>query len=249
LAFHRNLTVNNQIELSTQNGKELFPVLGVFYDYTSSHGLILMPLSLYQELWLDNGISALGLYRKAQTDSQQLADQIRQLSSRYGISANTALTTQHSLRITANQEIKEISLAIFDRTFTITHVLRLLSVLVAFIGILSALMALQLERSNEFALLRATGATPNEVKRIIYLQTGAMGSYAGILAIPLGYLMSRLLIDVINLRSFGWSMQHQLSATILLEGVALALVAALLAGIYPARRAAQLSIARSLREE
>ena len=110
-------------------------------------------------------------------------------------------------------------------------------------------MALQLERSREFALLRATGATPNEVKRIIYLQTGAMGIYAGILAIPLGYLMSRLLIDVINLRSFGWSMQHQLSVTVLLEGVALALVASLLAGIYPARHAARLSIAQSLREE
>ena len=249
LAFHRKLAVNDQIELSTHSGKELFSILGVFYDYTSSHGLILMPLSLYQERWQDGAISALGVYRKISIDSQQLADQIRQLSSRYGIAENTALTAQHSLRITANQEIKEISLAIFDRTFTITHVLRLLSILVAFIGILSALMALQLERSREFALLRATGATPNEVKRIIYLQTGAMGIYAGILAIPLGYLMSRLLIDVINLRSFGWSMQHQLSVTVLLEGVALALVASLLAGIYPARHAARLSIAQSLREE
>lgn len=249
LAFHHELSINDQLTLRNEQGNMSFTVLGIFYDYTSSHGLILMPLPLYQKLWQDNSISALGIYRDQGVDSLALVDQIKQLSRRHSLKPENVTLPQAKLRITDNAEIKKSSLAIFDRTFTITHVLRLLSVLVAFVGTLSALMALQLERTAEFALLRATGATPQEVKRIIYLQTGMMGLFAGILAIPLGYLMSMLLIDVINLRSFGWSMGHHLSLNILFEGVALAVFASLLAGVYPAKHAASLAIAQSLREE
>ena len=76
-----------------------------------------------------------------------------------------------------------------------------------------------------------------------------MGAFAGLLAIPLGYMMSSLLIDVINLRSFGWSMAQQIPFTVIIEGFALAVIAALLAGIHPARHSTRLNIAQALREE
>ena len=61
--------------------------------------------------------------------------------------------------------------------------------------------------------------------------------------------MSDVLIDVINKRSFGWSMQHFLPSGVLLEAIVLALVAALLAGIYPAFKSARVNPSRALREE
>lgn len=243
LAYHRNLKTGDRLKLHASQGEVGLPVLGVFYDYTSSHGLIIMPHQLYRQLWNDDSISAVGLYGAENIKPQQLLDQVRQISGHYAHHRNSAI------QIRANSEIKATSLAIFDRTFTITHVLRLLSVVVAFIGILSALMALQLEKTSEFALLRATGATPSEVSRIILIQTGVIGLFAGILAIPLGFLMSNLLIDVINLRSFGWSMQHIVSGQSLLEGMSLAIIAALLAGLYPALHASRLPIAQALRDE
>ena len=121
--------------------------------------------------------------------------------------------------------------------------------IIAFVGILSALMALQLERAKEIAVLRAQGLTPGEVWRLVQTQTGVMGLIAGVLALPVGVAMALLLILVINLRSFGWSMDVHVDAAILLQALGLAVAAALIAGIYPAYRMATISPAGALREE
>ena len=145
--------------------------------------------------------------------------------------------------------LREGSLTVFDRTFRITQVLRILAGIVAFLGILSALLALQLERIRESGLLRALGYTPGQVARHTLVQTTALGITAGLLAIPLGLVLAYLLVFVINQRSFGWSMGFTVLPADLLGGIALATVAALLAGLYPARRLSATNIAESLRYE
>jgi len=117
------------------------------------------------------------------------------------------------------------------------------------VGTLSALLAMQLERMREYALLRATGMTVQEVAAMIGIQTVVLGVLAGLFAMPLGLLISEVLIDVINRRSFGWSMLYSLPMSVLLEALMLATVAALLAGIYPALRVAAVSPAQALRDQ
>tara|TARA_B100001750_G_C15070031_1_gene380700 strand:- start:262 stop:486 length:225 start_codon:yes stop_codon:yes gene_type:complete len=72
---------------------------------------------------------------------------------------------------------------------------------------------------------------------------------AGLLAVPLGIVMAVLLVFIINQRSFGWSMDLLVQPAPLLLGVAVAIAAALLAGIYPATRAGRRSVSTQLREE
>ena len=84
--------------------------------------------------------------------------------------------------------------------------LRWLATLVAFVGVLSALMALTLEREREVAVLRAQGMTGREVWGLVEFQTGAIGLLAGLLALPLGLAMALALIHVVNRRAFGWTM-------------------------------------------
>ena len=110
-----------------------------------------------------------------------------------------------SVLVRSNRTLRETSLAVFDRTFTITIVLRLLATLVAFVGVLSALMALQLERAREIAVLRASGVTGAQVLGLVSSQTGVMGLIAGLLAMPLGTVLALVLVLVINRRSFGWT--------------------------------------------
>jgi putative ABC transport system permease protein len=148
-----------------------------------------------------------------------------------------------------NAELRAASLAVFDRTFTITRVLQVLVGLVAFLGILSALQALQLERVRETAVLRAVGWVPRQLRALVLAQTGLLGVAAGIFAMPLGIALAGLLVFVINRRAFGWTMSFEISAGELLQGVLLALVAALLAGVYPAWRTSRRPVAQDLREE
>jgi putative ABC transport system permease protein len=151
--------------------------------------------------------------------------------------------------IRSNRALRETSLRVFDRTFTITTVLRILAIVVAFIGVLSALMALELERRREMGVLRATGMTPPQLGGFVTLQTGLMGAIAGLLALPLGYALAYVLVFVINKRSFGWTLQLSVSPEILLQALALAVGAALLAGLYPAWSMARARPATALRDE
>jgi putative ABC transport system permease protein len=154
-----------------------------------------------------------------------------------------------SIWLSNNAELRAASLAVFDRTFTITRVLQVLVGLVAFLGILSALQALQLERVRETAVLRAVGWLPRQLRVLVVAQTGLLGLAAGLFAMPLGIALAGLLVFVINRRAFGWTMNFQLDSGELLQGLLLALAAALLAGFYPAWRTSRRPVAEDLREE
>jgi len=237
-AYRHGLGVGSRLALRTERGEHTFPVAGVYADYGSDQGVVSMSRRTYQRYWDDQAISALGIYATPGADLEAL---IQDLRARAG--------ARQSVLIRSNRSLRETSLEVFDRTFTITVVLRLLATLVAFVGVLSALMALQLERAREVAVLRASGLTGGQVWALVSSQTGVMGLIAGLLAIPLGILLALVLILVINRRSFGWTLQVHLDPMILAQALLLALTAALLAGLYPAWRMARTSPALALRED
>jgi len=238
-AWHHHTRTGDPITLFTARGPKAFRVGGIFRDYRSSAGMLVMDRDTYARLWADPGISTVGVYLERDADLPRVLTAIRTALDDLG----------PGLRIRSNREIRQQSLAIFDRTFTITRVLRLLAVGVAFIGILSSLMAMQLERAQEHALLRAMGVTRAQIFALVGLQTGLMGLIAGLLSLPLGWVLSEILIQVVNRRSFGWSMASRLPLDPLWQALLLALAAALLAGLYPAWRVSRTEPAQGLREE
>ena len=235
---HR-LKVGDTLALSTDSGPVSLPVAGVFFDYRSDQGLIVIHRNLYERLWKDRLHTSLGLYLKPGVALEAVRGQVERVLA----------DIRQPLQVRSNREIRDASLETFERTFAITQVLRLLAVGVAFVGILSALMAFQYERRREIAVLRATGLTPAQAGGLVLLQTGFMGLTAGLLSIPLGLAVALSLVRVINVRSFGWTMDLTVPPVHLAAAVGLALFAALLAGLYPARRAMVTPPAVSLREE
>jgi putative ABC transport system permease protein len=238
LAHQRGLSPGDALELRTDTGVQRFAVAGVFYDYESGPGKVLMPRSLFDRFWIDRSVGAIGLYLADGAAAEEVMARLR-----------GSLGGEQRVLIRSNRDVRRVSLEIFDRTFTITSVLRLLAVMVAIAGILSALMAVQLERARELAVLRAVGVTPGQLRAMVLLQTGFLGLTAGILAVPTGLVLAVMLIEVINTRSFGWSMQMLIPPGPLVGAVVLSLGAALLAGAYPAWKMSQASPAEALREE
>jgi putative ABC transport system permease protein len=237
-SFHRNVRQGDTVRVATDKGPRDFRVVGVYFDYGSDVGTVLMPRATYNQHFDDRGISGLALYAAPGQDVDALVARVLERAG----------DTQF-LNVRPNRALREGSMEVFDRTFTITHVLRLLAIGVAFIGVLSALMALQLERAREFAVLRATGLTPGQLWGLVSLQTGLLGLLAGLFAVPLGVALASVLVYVINQRSFGWTLQLEVTPGILAQAVLLALVAAALAGLYPAWRMARANPAMALREE
>ncbi|NJM05436.1 FtsX-like permease family protein [Candidatus Gracilibacteria bacterium] len=238
LAYRSGLGIGDVLPLRTERGMHDFPIVGVYYDYTSDRGVIRMSYTAYREFWDDAAISSLALYVQPGVDVEGFVAELRE---RFG--------AREELVIGSNVALRTGTLAIFDRTFAITAVLQLLATIVAFIGILSALMALQLERARELGMLRANGLTPGQLWGLVLSQTGLMGLTAGLLALPLGVALALVLVYVINRRSFGWTLDLALDPLLFVQALGVALVAALLAGIYPALKMARTSPALALREE
>lgn len=237
-AFHRGLTVGDSVELRAPAGSTALEILGVYYDYGSDRGAMVVPRRLYDRLYDDSGITSLGLFLAPGADSRRVVADLL-----------TRVTEERTVIARTNDTLRAASLEVFDRTFEVTAVLRLLAFIVAFVGVLSALLALELERVRELGVLRALGLTPGQVSRLVVTQTGLMGLVAGLLALPMGIVLSVVMIHVVNKRSFGWTLDMEIGPEVLAQAVGLALVGALLAGLYPAWRMSHTSPAEALRGE
>jgi putative ABC transport system permease protein len=227
-----------QVTLQTDQGARTFPVAGIYYDYASSQGVVMLALPLYRELWQDPAITALALRLTEGADPDQVTAELQD-----------ALAPVQALQVRPNQALRDEALVIFDRTFAITGALQLLATLVAFIGVLSALLSLMLDKQRELGILRAVGLTGRQLWRLVSLETGLMGAVAGLLAMPTGFALALILIYIINRRSFGWTLQMQLAPEPFIQALVVAVVAALLAGIYPAYRMTRMAAADAMRFE
>jgi putative ABC transport system permease protein len=226
LANRLNLPARGgEIELYTNNGLQTFPVAGIYYDYASSQGTVSMWLENYRQLWNDEEITAAALVLEPGVDPDQSAEILRR-----------ALAGEQQLLVRPNQALREDTLVIFDRTFEITGALQLMTTIVAFVGVLGALMSLQLDKQRQLGILKAIGLTSKQLWGLIALETGLMGAVAGLLAMPTGYVLAIILIYIINRRSFGWTLQMFVTLDPFLQALMVAVVAALLAGLYPAIR-------------
>lgn len=225
-----------ELSLYTSQGLGTFPIAGIYYDYASSQGKVIMSLEIYQQIWADQRISAAALILEPGVDARSLAESLK-----------IQLAAEQSLLIRANQDLRATTLEVFDRTFAITGALQLMTTVVAFIGVLSAMMSLQLDKQRQLGILKAIGLTARQLWQLITLETGLMGAVAGILAMPTGYILALILVYIINRRSFGWTLQMHITPEPFVQALVIAVLAAFLAGLYPASRIIQRNTAEAIR--
>lgn len=237
-ARRSGLSLGDTITLPSASGSVQFDIAGTFRDYTSDQGVIALNMDRFRRDWRTRRIDGLGLTAMPGVDPGDLRREV-----------DRTIGDVRGVRVRTNSEIRSASLEIFDRTFTITRVLQFLVGIVAFLGILSALQSLQMERVREVAILRALGWVPGQVRRLVIGQTAVLGLMAGMLAIPLGMVLAVILIRVINVRAFAWTMKFDLDPSVLAQGILLAAAAAVIGGVYPAWRSARRRPATDLREE
>jgi putative ABC transport system permease protein len=237
LANRYDIEVGDELTVQTDRGPQRFPVVGISVDF-DVNPVIIVHDPIYRQWWDDDAISGMGLFVTPDRDVDEMVVELRR-----------AFGSRAELLITSNRGMRNNALEVFDRTFAITIALQILATIVAFIGILSTLMSLQLERVREIGVLRATGMTQRQLWRLSLFETGLIGASAGLLAMPVGYLLAIILIYIINLRSFGWTLEMQLDPMEFLQAFLVALGAALAAGLYPAWRMGRIAPAEAVRAE
>jgi putative ABC transport system permease protein len=134
-------------------------------------------------------------------------------------------------------ELRSVSLRIFDRTFAVTYALEAAAVIIGLLGLSSLFGTLVLARRREFGMLRHVGMTRAQIGAMLAFE-GALVSALGLAAgLALGWLVSLVLIHVVNRQSFHWTMDLHVPWTSLAAFVLAMLALATMTALASGRRA------------
>jgi putative ABC transport system permease protein len=212
----------DRVTIATSRGPATLSVAGVYYDYASEHGVIMIDRSLYLRLFNDRTINSLGIYIDAPDPQRsRVLDEVKQLSRKWG------------LPFTSREQFHKRILGIFDNTFAATRSMRIIAVIVAFFGIAGALMTLFVERQKEFGIYRALGFTTGDVAWITAAESLGIGLISFFMSTVVGTIFAFILIRVINRQSFNWTIFYHLTPQPYLVGALTAIAASIAACAYP----------------
>ncbi len=195
-SFSRRFEVKagDTITLEGIQGPETFKVIAVFYDYTTEHGLVMMDRTTYLKTFGDRRLNNIGIFIDPdEPRRRELLEEIRRKAEARGLPARSG------------SQLHQNILDVFDNTFAITRSMRAIAIIVAFFGIAGALLTLFIERSREFGIYRALGFSTGQVARMTLIEGLEMGLISYFLSTGVGTVLAVLLIKVINLRSFNWT--------------------------------------------
>ena len=223
-----HVRTGDTITLALGGAQRRFTVWGIYYDYASERGYIIMDRRTLLKYLPDPHPSNLAVYVRPGFD----AGQVRRDVERIAAPRNVLVFPSAALRREA--------IRTFDRTFAITYALEAVAIAVAVMGVAGSLLALVYDRRREIGLLRFLGASTGQVRKLIVFEAGFVGLFASALGVVLGVLLGLLLIFVINKQSFGWTIQLHWPVQLMLYALSGVYVATLLAALYPARVATRL---------
>jgi putative ABC transport system permease protein len=219
------------LQLATAHGDKPFEVTGVYYDYAADRGVIAMDRQTFVRHFGDQAPTSVAAYLREDADPEQVRREILE-----------GLDEGHRAFIYTNRALRAEVLRIFDSTFAITYALELIAIVVAMLGVAATLLTLVLERRRELTMLRLIGAARRQVQRVVVIEAALIGASSMTIGLVTGLALSLLLVYVINVQSFGWTIQFRVPVAFLVQ-VSVAVVAATaLAGFLPARRATRMVV-------
>jgi len=237
-SLRHHVKAGDCLKLSTPRGEKEFLISGVFYDYSSDWGMILLEKRLFQALWKDETLHSAGIYLKEGVSQETFKALIRERYSK-----------PYRLFVVSHRELRKEVLKIFDQTFAITYALEFIAIIVAILGIINSLNALIIERQRDIGILRAVGTFRRQIRKTTLIEAGMIGFFSHIFGLICGVLLSILLVYVINKQSFGWTIQFSIPIWSLIQSWLVVMVTSIGAGLIPSRRAAQMNMVESLRME
>jgi len=239
-SFARNFNVGpgSVVELEGTRGPEGLRVEAVFYDYSAEHGLVMMDRNTYIRLFDDRTINSVAVFIEPGTpEKEAILAEVKKMAF------------ARNLPVFTRAQLHGNILGVFDSTFAVTRSMRIMAIIIAFFGIMGALMTLFIERQRDFGILRALGFSTGQVASMTLLEAVGMGLVSFILAAIAGTILAFLLIKVINLRSFNWTIFYYFQWQPYLFTAITALLASVGAALYPIWKVGRTYPQMQIREE
>ena len=231
-SLKHGMQVGDSVDLPTPRGPVPFRIAAVYFDYSNDRGLVVLDRQTFERHYGARRPAGLSVYLDADADPVAVRDEIL-----------AELGPDRQVFINTNSALRGEVLRIFDSTFAITYALEAIAIVVSMFGVAATLLTLALERKPEIAMLRLVGAERRHMRRMIMIEAGVLGIVSQAIGLVVGLALSAILIYVINVQSFGWTIQFHIPGVFLAQSSLVILVAMVLSGLYPARLAGRFAMA------
>jgi putative ABC transport system permease protein len=231
----QNKKTGDTVELNTPTGKIDFKIVGIVSDYASPEGVIYMSRDNYKKYWKDTLVTSFVM----NIDQGYTLEQVR-------ANIDRKIGKKWNVVTISNAEFKAQMGEAVDRTFAYTKAIEFIALLVGLLGLLNTLLISVLERTREIGMIRAVGGTRNQISNMILLESLLQGVFGSIVAILLGSYVGKLFVEYGLTTTLGWIIEFHFPKESVLQTLFTGILVAMLAGILPARKAANLEITESL---
>lgn len=230
--------VGEKLRFDTPTGAREFTVAAIILDYASDQGAGLIDRRWFVEYWQDALVDTVDFVLEEGAALEPVEEEVKK-----------RLGPKRSLFIVSAAELRREIQRVLDDSIAVFRSTELIALWVALLGVVGAMLAAVLDRTREIGVLRAIGASRGQVARFVVAEAAFLGLTAavgGVLAgVPIGFVF----VHSVGLHGTGWLFEYYFPAAAALRVSGLVILTAALAGLWPGRRAARLSVTEALAYE
>lgn len=237
-ARRRNLSVGDSFPVNTPSGQLTYRVSAVIIDYTSDQGSIVVDRKLFTQQFLDDRVDTFHVYLKPGASLEQVRGEI-----------TAKLGKKFDLYVLSNAELRTEALNLVSNAFSVSYAMEFVAVVLALLGVVNTLLAAVLDRTREIGLLRAVGAARSHIIRLFAAEAAFIGLTGGVIGVSVGGVVGAIITKVVGVQATGWNFPFIYPWRTAGQMLLVATICAIIAGLYPARRAAKLDVVEALSYE
>ncbi len=238
LARRRALKVGSTFPIKTPTGERTYTVAAVIIDYTSDQGSVILDRDLFVKQFKNDQVDTFHVYLNELSKLEE---------TRTNISAK--LGDKYNLFVLSNAELRDEARKMLGSAFSITYAMEVVAVALALLGIVNTLLAAVLDRTREIGLLRAIGADRSHVLKLFTGEAFFIGLTGSLFGVTTGGVVGLIVTKIVGVQATGWNFPFSYPWASALLLVLVGTFASMIAGIYPARRAARLDVVEALAYE
>jgi len=234
----RRLKVGDLLELPAPAGVIRLPIVGVIVDYSDQQGSILIDRTVFQRYWNDDSVNFFRVYLAS---GASLADVKRRILERFA--------GRRQVFVLNNGELRDYILKIATQWFALTYVQVAVATLIAVLGIVNMLTVSITDRRRELGVLRAVGASNNQIRRTIWMEALCTSALGLALGYALGAINLYYALEIVRQDVAGMRLDYEFPIGVALAVMPVMFAAAFVAALWPAESAVRGSLVEALEYE
>ncbi len=237
--------VGDHVQIDGLDGPLSLEVIGTVVDYTWNRGTIMVDRDWFKKTFRDHQVDVFDVYLRPE-DGKPTTEEERQallgtLKSQLGDKDSLHGVTRGNLRSEVATQLR--------RVYGLAYAQQSVVGIVALLGVITALLISVLQRRRELGLLRAVGASQEQVLRSVLAEAVLMGLVGAILGLATGLVLEWYVIDVVLLDEAGFDFPMRLPWQEAGVVFGLSVVLATVVGLWPAYQATRIRIAEAIAYE